>query len=89
MYSVAASCPVPSIRFVVYQLISRFIEHCNEEARVFVFLDLFHNCTYPAMLAAAVSLFKQQIDAAFKSTVSFAKQGNHQGWCMEFTTMPR
>ncbi|KAI9257214.1 hypothetical protein BDA99DRAFT_133277 [Phascolomyces articulosus] len=63
--STAAMCPNADLRYVAYQLIKCFIDMCDPEAQLFVFLELLETCPLQAMRAATVNLLKDRIAAAF------------------------
>ncbi|KAI7883645.1 hypothetical protein K492DRAFT_175274 [Lichtheimia hyalospora FSU 10163] len=65
MCNTAANNPHPDLRLAAYQLISCFIDMCQGDAQLFVFMDLLDEQQSPPMQAAAVGLLKERIVNAF------------------------
>ncbi|KAJ8657820.1 hypothetical protein O0I10_006347 [Lichtheimia ornata] len=65
MCNTAANNPHPDLRLTAYQLISCFIDMCQGDAQLFVFMDLLDEQHSPPMQAAAIGLLKERIVNAF------------------------
>lgn len=70
MCNTAANNPHPDLRLTAYQLISCFIDMCQGDTQLFVFMDLLDEQYSPPMQAAAVGLLKERIVNAFDKKVS-------------------
>lgn len=70
MCNTAANNPHPDLRLTAYQLISCFIDMCQGDTQLFVFMDLLDEQYSPPMQAAAVGLPKERIVNAFDKKVS-------------------
>ncbi|KAI7862800.1 hypothetical protein BDF14DRAFT_1885705 [Spinellus fusiger] len=55
-------------RFLAYRLLGRFLDICNDEARMFLMMELHKNCPYPTMKVAAIGLLKEQVNRCFNRT---------------------
>lgn len=69
MCNTAANNPHPDLRLAAYQLISCFIDMCQGDAQLFVFMDLLDEQHSPPMQAAAIGLLKERIVNAFDKKV--------------------
>ncbi|ORZ03763.1 hypothetical protein BCR43DRAFT_483921 [Syncephalastrum racemosum] len=68
MQSIATAttvCSDPQLRFLGYTLLSRFLDMCADDAKVYVLSELLERCPWSAMRAASVGLLKEQVQRAF------------------------
>lgn len=75
MATTTTMCPDPQLRFLCYTLISRFLDMCTDDAKVYILSELLERCPWPAMRAASVGLLKEQVQRAFDDTVGPLKEG--------------
>ncbi|CAO3613360.1 unnamed protein product [Mucor hiemalis] len=66
--SVASTCPDPSIRFLSYKLVEKFLAFGDDETKVFFLTELLDRCPFPSMKTAAIGLLKDQINKSFNET---------------------
>lgn len=69
MCATACGCPDPDLRLIACRLIANFINMCEVDAQIFVFLELLDRPPFPAMRTASVGLLKDQVDASFNAVI--------------------
>lgn len=72
--SVASTCPDPSIRFLSYKLIEKFLAFGDDETKVFFLNELLDRCPFPSMKTAAIGLLKDQINKSFNELKEDSKK---------------
>jgi len=57
----ASTSPNEYLRFIAFQLLSRFISLCKDDAKIFLLCELLTSCPFETMKSAAIGIVKENI----------------------------
>jgi hypothetical protein len=57
----ASTSPNEYLRFIAFQLLSRLIQLCKDDAKMFLLRELLTNCPFETMKTAAIGIVKENI----------------------------